>query len=592
MAERRVAVVVGANGGWSSDRPLRHAEDDARRMRDVLVDMGGFAADDVILLTEPQASAVSDALSALATRISTAREPTLLFYYYSGHADAEALHLRGPLLKHRALVSQLSAIGATLTVAVIDACMSGAILGAKGASSVVPFRVRAEEPVQGLALLSSSDADELSQESRALAGSVFTHHWVSALRGAADLDGDGAISLMEAYGYAYERTRADTLSTALPQRPGYRFDLRGQGDIVLTRLTREQAATVELPPGPAQRYVVVDATERALIAEAASTPDSKQRIQLAPGAYKLKRPVAEGVEVADLVLAKGSIQDVTALSYRLMPKSDGYVKGPTGLAMWAASGSLGQGDAQTAIELFSKALQENPFEVSARQGKARALLVRSLELQHESDRPGELGAIKEALRIDPGLLIDPSFNRFHDRSRVLTAELEREATIRKAVELELKRNPRVKRTWGIGLQLVSTKGVFVLEGHWTPKPWLDVSLSVDLLGPGIDASARWLPLSWSWTPYIGGGLHYGTGLWRKTSKVTIQSGDPGSNAPSSSFSYDEYWGTVFHADVGFQWMSEGGFVLEVGGGPMAFYSASRGAFVLGGMANLGLGWYF
>ena len=37
-----------------------------------------------------------------------------------------------------------------------------------------------------MVLLTSSGADELSQESRALAGSVFTHHLVSGLRGAAD----------------------------------------------------------------------------------------------------------------------------------------------------------------------------------------------------------------------------------------------------------------------------------------------------------------------------------------------------------------------------------------------------------------------
>ena len=47
-------------------------------------------------------------------------------------------------------------------------------------------------------LLSSSGADELSQESRALAGSVFTHHLVSGLRGAADENGDERIAQGEA----------------------------------------------------------------------------------------------------------------------------------------------------------------------------------------------------------------------------------------------------------------------------------------------------------------------------------------------------------------------------------------------------------
>ncbi|HEX3759440.1 MAG TPA: hypothetical protein VHW23_12075, partial [Kofleriaceae bacterium] len=42
-AEQRYALVIGANPGWSQDRPLRYAENDAERIRDVLVSLGGFA---------------------------------------------------------------------------------------------------------------------------------------------------------------------------------------------------------------------------------------------------------------------------------------------------------------------------------------------------------------------------------------------------------------------------------------------------------------------------------------------------------------------------------------------------------------------
>src|SRR5262245_49584945 len=49
-AEQRYALVIGANPGWSSDRPLRYAETDAERMRDVLIALGGFAPDRVELL--------------------------------------------------------------------------------------------------------------------------------------------------------------------------------------------------------------------------------------------------------------------------------------------------------------------------------------------------------------------------------------------------------------------------------------------------------------------------------------------------------------------------------------------------------------
>jgi hypothetical protein len=32
FAEQRYAVLIGANAGWSSDRPLRYAEHDAERV--------------------------------------------------------------------------------------------------------------------------------------------------------------------------------------------------------------------------------------------------------------------------------------------------------------------------------------------------------------------------------------------------------------------------------------------------------------------------------------------------------------------------------------------------------------------------------
>ena len=41
---------------------------------------------------------------------------------------------------------------------------------------------------------------------RVLGGSLFTHHLLSAMRGASDSDGDGQVTLFEAYSYAYERT--------------------------------------------------------------------------------------------------------------------------------------------------------------------------------------------------------------------------------------------------------------------------------------------------------------------------------------------------------------------------------------------------
>ncbi len=95
--------------------------------------------------------------------------------------------------------------------------------------------------VRGLALLTSSGADEFAQERAALTGSVFTLHLVSGLRGAADFDTDGTVTLSEVYRYARQHTEVDTSSTAKPHSPAFLYDLAGQGEPILTYPGEDQA---------------------------------------------------------------------------------------------------------------------------------------------------------------------------------------------------------------------------------------------------------------------------------------------------------------------------------------------------------------
>ena len=583
-AERRFALLIGANDGWATDRSLRYAHDDARRVQEVLVQLGSVAEGDSTLLYEPTTREVDAALTKIEGQLAASAEPTLFFFFYSGHADASALHLRGPVLALTTLAERLSNTKAGLTLAVLDACRSGAILGTKGAMPVASVRLLADEPVQGFALLSSSGADELAQESKALAGSIFTHHWVSALRGAGDVNGDGVVRLTEAYGYAYERTRIDTEASALPQRPGFRFSLKGQGDVPLTRLITA-AATLELEAEVSHRYVVVDSAEQHLVAEARSDPSERRRIQLTPGSYRIKRPVFDGVLVAEVTMAPGSVLWATRLEYRKEALDSGLVKGSSAFSEWAASGTLAQGDVNAALDMFQRMLDEDPHEMRARRGKARALLVRSAELQNEGKAAEEQKVLEEALSLDPSFADDPSVARFADRAKVLKFDAERKTALKKAIDDEIRNDPRITKHWGLGFALLSTKGILVFEGHWLPTPWLFITLGLDVIGPGIDLSARWVPLSSQWSPYLGGGAHYGFNAWqRKSGSISV-------NGEFVEASYDDIWGKMFHADIGMQWMAQGGFTAEFGGGPMLYY-APNGRFQWFGFINLALGVYF
>jgi uncharacterized caspase-like protein len=328
FAEQRYALVIGSNPGWSMDRPLRYAENDAERIRDVLVSLGNFAPDRVELLRDPNTGDVRASLRRLAqVAHDSPNEETLVFVYYSGHADDTNLHLRGEPLSHRELQDTLRSMPATIKLAVIDACKSGAVTR-KGGSAVDEFDVSVVNPkLSGMIFLTSSGADELSQESRALAGSVFTHHLVSGLRGAADDDGDHQVTISEAYHYAYGRTRADTAISGAPQRPAFRYELSGQGELVLTHLATPHFAQITVPRGAEQKYVVLDAHEWRLIAEAHAQKDRDVVVALAPGAYHVKRVLSDHLEVGSLNLAAGDKALVDRIHYDSEPLSTGVLKG-------------------------------------------------------------------------------------------------------------------------------------------------------------------------------------------------------------------------------------------------------------------------
>lgn len=235
------AVVVGSNRPGPGQEALSWAVDDARRVATVFTELGGLSPDRVQVLADPDPQAVLAALDAVQDAIEAhaeADERTGLLFYYSGHARARGLDLGGESLELDALRQRLDAMPATVRVVVLDACQSGAVSEVKGIAPAAAFSTASVSGLQaeGMAVIASSTATELSQESAELQGSFFTHHLVVGLRGAADRDLDGTVTLDEAYAYAYDRTVVATAATAVGrQHPTLETDLRGRGGVALTR---------------------------------------------------------------------------------------------------------------------------------------------------------------------------------------------------------------------------------------------------------------------------------------------------------------------------------------------------------------------
>jgi hypothetical protein len=291
---QRHALVVGANYG-GPDRPaLRFAISDAERFARVVVELGGVSSQNATLLKQPGLRELEGAIEQLRTRVSEASRTaqvngggrTEALLYYSGHADDKGLLLGEDRYSYRSLRDRLDEVPADVRIAVLDACASGAITRLKGGKLRQPFLVDESSDMRGHAFLTSSAETEAAQESDRIGGSYFTHYLVSGLRGAADVNGEGKVTLNEAYQFAFNETLGRTVDTkGGAQHPSYDINLSGTGDVVMTDL-RQTSATLVLDGSLDGRFFVRNSAKE-LVVELYKPYGRQVELGLAPGRYEV-----------------------------------------------------------------------------------------------------------------------------------------------------------------------------------------------------------------------------------------------------------------------------------------------------------------
>jgi hypothetical protein len=309
---RRFAVVAGANRGPADRVALRYAVADADRFAKVVTGMGGVAPDDCVVLREPTRIAFLDALAAVKTRADAARASggrVDVVVYYSGHADDRGLMLGREMLPYTELRSALSDVAADVGITILDACASGAITRLKGGKPHPAFLTDASSQIKGYAFLTSSSENEAAQESERLQGSFFTQALLTGLRGAADVSGDGQVTLGEAYQFAFAETLAQTTTTqGGAQHPAYDIKMAGTGDVVLTDV-RQTSATLVLGPDYDGRFVVLG-PRRQLVAELVKPFGRTIELGLEPGEYEVYFEQEEKLLYSSVTVRDGQRQDL------------------------------------------------------------------------------------------------------------------------------------------------------------------------------------------------------------------------------------------------------------------------------------------
>jgi len=305
-ATRRFGIFIGSNNGGKDRVTLRYAVSDARSISNVFSQMGGISSEDSVFLVEPNIREINRRIDEMHEQVLKSiknNRRTEILFYYSGHSDDEGLLLNREKYYYRDLREKINSIPSDMRIVILDSCASGAFTRIKGGEKTLPFLIDSSSTAEGYAFLTSSSANESSQESDKIASSYFTHSLVAGLRGAADTVGDGQVTLNELYRYAYAETMARTETSLYgTQHPSYDIQINGSGDLVLTDV-KQTSAGIVIDEKVTGRLTIRDNQDR-LIVEINKTARTLE-LGLEPGIYNVTLQQGGDLLRAEVTLIQG-----------------------------------------------------------------------------------------------------------------------------------------------------------------------------------------------------------------------------------------------------------------------------------------------
>jgi Caspase domain. len=325
VCAERYAILVGNSTASGNFSPLKYVENDLNLLQGILGDFCGFEKQRVLTLYNGTPADLDKMLSEVAAGMSKTGNNMFLFYY-SGHADQANLKMGGSLYPLASLKEKLTAFPSDIRIGIFDACQSGSFTQIKGGTLDEPFLFRDDGKTKGQVILCSSSINENAQEFDAYGNSVFTFHFVNALRGSGDLSGDGKVTLSEAYQYAYNHTLSSTAgSSGGIQHPSYQFRIQGEGDIVLADLN-VRICGIMLGADVTGNVTIFNEKSN-VVADLAKERNSAIMLALNPGAYRVVKTNVETRTQASVLVNDRSITHLKSGEFSSIPSSENGQKG-------------------------------------------------------------------------------------------------------------------------------------------------------------------------------------------------------------------------------------------------------------------------
>lgn len=265
-APDRWAVVIGVGRYENPDIPkLHYTVSDAEAIYQVLTGAGGFKKEHVLLLTDlterkPTYRNVKWAMGTFLAR--SAKKNDTVVIYFAGHgapevdqrgverdgfskylvpADAEPDDLYSTALPMDELQTIFARLESERVIVFLDACYSGGA-GGRTFSSKKTRAPHVDEQFlerlaasRGRAIITASRPAEVSLELSELGHGIFTYYLLQGLKGAADLNRDGIITLQELYEYLERHVTQKSRAVGGNQHPVMKGELEGVLPLIRVR---------------------------------------------------------------------------------------------------------------------------------------------------------------------------------------------------------------------------------------------------------------------------------------------------------------------------------------------------------------------
>ncbi|MEP0924371.1 SUMF1/EgtB/PvdO family nonheme iron enzyme [Leptolyngbya sp. ST-U4] len=232
----RWAVIVGISRYKHNRLNLKYADRDAEELYNVLTTPtgGGFKREHICKLTNEEAT-TQNITRALRSFLKKPAREDLVVIYFACHGapdfdrpgnvyllshDSDPDDIAGTALPMREIdLSLKENLHAEKVIVLVDACHSAAIGGGIGRRSAIDDSTLLNRYLQqmsqakgGLALLTSAEANEVSLEDSRWGGGhgVFTHYLLEGMRGAADIDQNGIVTIGELFEYVRDNVKRAT----------------------------------------------------------------------------------------------------------------------------------------------------------------------------------------------------------------------------------------------------------------------------------------------------------------------------------------------------------------------------------------------